>query len=101
MMEESHTLKLAHSIQRHTRRAGYLIPGLRQALLDLGRPELAEILDLIHEDVTEARRHVEGWMAAQQKVKHLRVLVDLHQMGRLGGPKAQRVAQRVARRMAG
>ena len=100
-MEEAPALKLAQSIQRHTRRAGYLIPGLRQALLDLGRPELAEILDPIHEDVFETRIQVEGWMAAQQRGQRLRVLVDLHHMGRLGGPKALRVAQRVARRMAG
>lgn len=99
-MQEPLDPELAQDLQRRLRRSGYLIPALRQALVDLGRPELAGILDLIREDVTGARIAVEGAQAVDAQCRRLQTLGDLAHLARLGGTKGQRVAQRVASRMA-
>lgn len=101
MMHESIGLDLFEYLQLRLSRSGHLVPALRQALVNLGRPELVEILDLVQKDVNESRIAVEDSVASESEHQRLQTLCDLAHLSRLGGTKGQRVAQRIVSRMAG
>ena len=91
---------LARLVSRRAQRSIYLLDGLRHALEDLDRPEFVAVLDLVREDASAARLASERVLEADATGQHLRTLVDLEQLARLGGARAITLARRVARRMA-
>ncbi len=92
--------ELARLVSRRAQRSIYLLDGLRQALEALDRPEYVAVLDLVREDAAAAHLASERLLDAEATGRHLRTLVDLQQLARLGGPRGITLARRVARRMA-
>ena len=91
--------ELARLVSRRAQRSIYLLDGLRQALEALDRPEYVAVLDLVREDAAAAHLASERLLDQEATGRHLRTLVDLQQLARLGGPRGITLARRVARRM--
>ncbi len=89
-------IELARLVSRRAQRSLYLLDGLRRALEDLDRPDIAEVLELVRQDARDAYVATERFLVTTQKRHRLGILVDLHQLSRFGGPKGQRLAKRVA-----
>jgi len=91
---------LAPFVLNRAQRSLYLISSLRQALGDLGRPDLIAILDLIHQDASQAQEASKHEMALKARGLQSRILVDLKSLAKAAGPAAQPLAVRIARRLA-
>ena len=88
--------EFARLVLRRAQRSLYLLDGLRQALEDLDRPEIAAVLDLVREDAAAAHSASKRIITTGQRQRRLRILVDLEQLSRLGNTRGLRLARRVA-----
>ena len=91
--------EFARLVLRRAQRSLYLLDGLRQALEDLDRPEIAAVLDLVREDAAAAKSASDTHLRAAREHHRLGILVDLQQLSRLGGPRGTRIAHRLAHRL--
>ena len=90
---------LAKYVLRRVQRSSYLLGAMRQALGDLGRPDLVAVLDLALQDANESQAACEHARIARRQSRSLRIRLDLQAMADLGGPKARRLAAKVTRRI--
>jgi hypothetical protein len=91
--------ELAGFVFHRAQRSVYLLEGLRHALADLGRPDLIAVLDLVHQDASQAKEASSRFLEVRASRRALRTLVDLQKLARLGGPHAHPLAIRMARRI--
>ena len=90
---------LAGFVFLRSQRAQYLIASLRDALDDMDRPDLIEILDLVDQDVTQSLGAAERARESQACTQNLQTLIDLQTLAGLGGPKAKALVLKMATRL--
>lgn len=81
-----------HRVQR----SRYLIGAMRQAIRDLDRPDLVEVLDLAFQDATEAQEACEQVRAARKHLRRTRAQLNLQALARIDVPGAAAIASQVA-----
>lgn len=87
---------LAHFVVPRAQLSVCLIESLRAALADRGQADLMPVLEVIGRGAAEALAACEAHILGRRRAKRLRIAVELQQLARLGGPRARRVANRLA-----
>lgn len=92
--------ELARFLRHRLNRPEVLIPGLRDALNEMGRPDLAEVLDLVHRDVKASQSALKNHLTEQERSLQLENLFALHRLGCLGGKRARPTVLKLVRNIA-
>lgn len=86
---------------QRVQRSYYLLGAMREALRDLERQDLMEMLDLAIRDTKEAETACRNATAERRQKRLLRIHLGLRDLASLGGAEARGIALKVAREIPG
>ncbi len=84
---------------QRVQRSYYLLGAMREALRDLDRQDLVELLDMAIHDTMEAATACKNAKAERRQKRLLRIHLDLRDLAALGGAEASKIAMRVSRQI--